>query len=172
MATAISENCTASLTTSGSSLDAHCASSQAGIQSIEAHAETVGKNLLPLPPGRVAAAVAVAEAMSSGAAAAAAVAPPPPPAPVAPPPPPSLPTPAPPPPPRGGRRPPPPNPPGPSRPSPLGPHHRRTSTGDSSVGSDESEAPKTKLKPFFWDKVLASPDQSMVWHEIKAGSFQ
>lgn len=36
----------------------------------------------------------------------------------------------------------------------------------------ESEAPKTKLKPFFWDKVLANSDQSMVWHEIKSGSFQ
>ncbi|KAK6785007.1 hypothetical protein RDI58_018462 [Solanum bulbocastanum] len=32
--------------------------------------------------------------------------------------------------------------------------------------------PKTKLKPFFWDKVLANPDHSMVWLEIKAGLFQ
>ncbi|KAG0499450.1 hypothetical protein HPP92_004141 [Vanilla planifolia] len=31
---------------------------------------------------------------------------------------------------------------------------------------------KTKLKPFFWDKVAANPDQSMVWHQIKSGSFQ
>ncbi|MCL7052264.1 hypothetical protein MKW94_024994 [Papaver nudicaule] len=37
---------------------------------------------------------------------------------------------------------------------------------------DESEAPKTKLKPFFWDKVLANPDHSMVWHQINSGSFQ
>ncbi|KAJ4975913.1 hypothetical protein NE237_001019 [Protea cynaroides] len=37
--------------------------------------------------------------------------------------------------------------------------------------SDE-EASKTKLKPFFWDKVLANPDQSMVWDQIKSGSFQ
>ncbi|XP_045806751.1 formin-like protein 3 [Trifolium pratense] len=47
--------------------------------------------------------------------------------------------------------------------SPLGPH-RRT--------SDDSDAPKPKLKPFFWDKVSANPDQAMVWHEIRAGSFQ
>ncbi|KAL0399283.1 UNVERIFIED_CONTAM: Formin-like protein 5 [Sesamum radiatum] len=40
--------------------------------------------------------------------------------------------------------------------------------------AEESEAgtTKTKLKPFFWDKVLANPDQSMVWHQIKSGSFQ
>jgi hypothetical protein len=31
---------------------------------------------------------------------------------------------------------------------------------------------KTKLKPFFWDKVTANPDQAMVWDQIKAGSFQ
>ncbi|KAL0301843.1 UNVERIFIED_CONTAM: Formin-like protein 5 [Sesamum radiatum] len=58
----------------------------------------------------------------------------------------------------------------PGKPPP--PHHRRSSTGGTSVVSDESDAPKTKLKPFFWDKVLANPDQTMVWHEIKAGSFQ
>jgi hypothetical protein len=28
------------------------------------------------------------------------------------------------------------------------------------------------LKPFFWDKVAASPDQAMVWDQLKAGSFQ
>ncbi|KAG6423476.1 hypothetical protein SASPL_113872 [Salvia splendens] len=53
----------------------------------------------------------------------------------------------------------------------MGPHHRRNSTNDS-IDSDDSMAPKAKLKPFFWDKVMASPDHSMVWHEIKAGSFQ
>lgn len=37
---------------------------------------------------------------------------------------------------------------------------------------DESDSSKAKLKPFFWDKVLANPDQSMVWHQIKSGSFQ
>ncbi|GFP93780.1 formin-like protein 5, partial [Phtheirospermum japonicum] len=77
-----------------------------------------------------------------------------------PPPPPKPPAPAaPPPPPKTGSRPPNPPPPGPAR-------------GGASEASDESEAPKTKLKPFFWDKVLASPNHSMVWHEIKAGSFQ
>ena len=48
--------------------------------------------------------------------------------------------------------------------SPLGP--LRTSE------DDEFNAPKPKLKPFFWDKVAANPDQAMVWHEIRAGSFQ
>ncbi|XP_052207360.1 formin-like protein 5 isoform X2 [Diospyros lotus] len=38
--------------------------------------------------------------------------------------------------------------------------------------TSEADAPKTKLKPFFWDKVLANPDSSMVWHQIKSGSFQ
>ncbi|KAK6142476.1 hypothetical protein DH2020_022824 [Rehmannia glutinosa] len=132
-------------------LDANCDSSQAVSNSTEAHAEAVGKTAtLPLPPGRTA---------------------PPPPPPGPPPPPPKPPAPAaPPPPPKIGRRPP--NPPVPAKPSLLGPHHRRSSTGEASDVSDESEAPKTKLKPFFWDKVLASPDHSMVWHEIKAGSFQ
>ncbi|PIM97988.1 hypothetical protein CDL12_29537 [Handroanthus impetiginosus] len=134
--------------TVGSSLDANRASPQAESQLTEAHAESAGKVApLPLPPGRTA---------------------PLPPGP--PPPPPKPPAPAPPPPPKIGRRPP--NPPVPAKPSPLGPHHRRTSTGESSEASEESEAPKTKLKPFFWDKVLASPNHSMVWHEIKAGSFQ
>ncbi|KAI3465649.1 hypothetical protein Pfo_022312 [Paulownia fortunei] len=134
--------------TAGNSLDANRDFSQGESESTEANAESVGKTAtLPLPPGRTA---------------------PPPPGP--PPPPPKPPAPAPPPPPKVGRRPP--NPPMPARPSPLGLHHRRSSTGEVSELSDESEAPKTKLKPFFWDKVLASPDHSMVWHEIKAGSFQ
>ncbi|CAL5211796.1 unnamed protein product [Lathyrus oleraceus] len=46
---------------------------------------------------------------------------------------------------------------------PLGPLKQGSST--------EGDAPKPKLKPFFWDKVNAKPDQSMVWHEINAGSF-
>ncbi|EPS65762.1 hypothetical protein M569_09014, partial [Genlisea aurea] len=37
--------------------------------------------------------------------------------------------------------------------------------------SDDGTA-KTKLKPFFWDKVSAGPDDAMVWNQIKAGSFQ
>ncbi|KAK4486862.1 hypothetical protein RD792_006170, partial [Penstemon davidsonii] len=116
-------------------------------QSMEGGLESSEKTnaSLPLPPGKTR--------------------PPPPPGP--PPPPPKPPAPAPPPPPKATR------PPNPPKPSPLGPHHRgRSSMGNSSEISDESEAPKTKLKPFFWDKVLANPDHSMVWHEIKAGSFQ
>ncbi|XP_057950106.1 formin-like protein 5 [Malania oleifera] len=51
-------------------------------------------------------------------------------------------------------------------PSSLGSNHA------SNAASSETGAPKTKLKPFFWDKVLANPDHSMVWHQIKSGSFQ
>ncbi|KAG9454255.1 hypothetical protein H6P81_007159 [Aristolochia fimbriata] len=51
--------------------------------------------------------------------------------------------------------------PGPPAPAGLGPK-----------GQGGSEASKPKLKPFFWDKVLANPDHSMVWHQLKAGSFQ
>ncbi|XP_057954606.1 formin-like protein 3 [Malania oleifera] len=92
------------------------------------------------------------------------------------------PSPAPPPPPPGPRPPPPPKgahpPPLPpkaklSQPSRQGPHNRAHSApGEEDDRGDESGAPKPKLKPFFWDKVLAKPDQSMVWHEISAGSFQ
>lgn len=91
-----------------------------------------------------------------------------------PPPPPKPPAPTPPSPPRGSR--PPPNPPKRNnlpKPSPLGSNHQgRTSMGEVSENCADSEASKPKLKPFFWDKVLANPDHSMVWHEIKAGSFQ
>ncbi|CAN1789610.1 Formin-like protein 5 [Linum perenne] len=95
--------------------------------------------------------------------------PPPPPAlrgaPGAPPPPPGSRPPGPPPPgpppPRGG--------PGPPRgPPPLGSKVPRA-PGMRGPDGDDSKA---KLKPFFWDKVLANPDQTMVWHQIKAGSFQ
>ncbi|KAE9616829.1 hypothetical protein Lal_00034627 [Lupinus albus] len=94
---------------------------------------------------------------------------PPPPSPP-PPPPPKLPGLAPrppvPPPPRAGHPPPPPKPiNGKNKLAPL-----RPKDGHSSEGG-ESDAPKPKLKPFFWDKVAAKPDQSMVWHEINAGSF-
>ncbi|KAL3615249.1 hypothetical protein CASFOL_040910 [Castilleja foliolosa] len=130
-------------------------SSQA-IASLVAEAHADGKTgPLPLPPGRT----APPRPMNPG------PPPPPPPKPPAPA--------APPPPPKTGSRPPNPPPPGVVKPPPpLGPHHRRISTGGASEASDDSEAPKTKLKPFFWDKVLASPNHSMVWHEIKAGSFQ
>ncbi|XP_028056000.1 formin-like protein 3 [Camellia sinensis] len=103
--------------------------------------------LLPPPPGKTA--------------------PPPLPGPP-PPPPPKPPAPRPPPPPRAVRP-----PPVPLAKSPLGPHHRgHSSSGGGDDLTSESDSHKTKLKPFFWDKVSANPDHSMVWHELKAGSFQ
>ncbi|XP_024960648.1 formin-like protein 5 [Cynara cardunculus var. scolymus] len=93
--------------------------------------------------------------------------PPPPPPRGAPPPPPPKPNAGPrppPPPPRGGA--PPPRPPSASLKPP------RPSAGPSHSSTDDSDASKAKLKPFFWDKVMANPDQSMVWHQIKSGSFQ
>ncbi|XP_074558703.1 formin-like protein 3 [Curcuma longa] len=44
------------------------------------------------------------------------------------------------------------------------PHERSDADGD-------DDGPKTKLKPFFWDKVQAN-SRSNVWSHIKAGSFQ
>ncbi|KAG6528666.1 hypothetical protein ZIOFF_010850 [Zingiber officinale] len=44
------------------------------------------------------------------------------------------------------------------------PPHRRDADGD-------DDGPKTKLKPFFWDKVQAN-SQSNVWSQIRSGSFQ
>jgi len=83
----------------------------------------------------------------------------------------------PPPPPKSGV--PPPRPPQPTALSskvprpPLGSKHSSNATSSEEAGLEgEADAPKVKLKPFFWDKVLASPDQSMVWHQIKSGSFQ
>ncbi|KAI8006161.1 Formin-like protein 3 [Camellia lanceoleosa] len=103
--------------------------------------------LLPPPPGKTA--------------------PPPLPGPP-PPPPPKPPAPRPPPPPRAVRP-----PPVPLAKSPLGPHHRgHSSSGGGDDLTSESDSHKTRLKPFFWDKVSANPDHSMVWHELKAGSFQ
>lgn len=57
---------------------------------------------------------------------------------------------------------PPPPPPGGSKPLPP-----KSAPGGSNVSSS-----KAKLKPFFWDKMQAADNQSMVWHELKAGSFQ
>lgn len=90
------------------------------------------------------------------------------------PPPPGPPPPGPPPPPipsgiAGPRAPPPPKS-GLPRPPPFGAKPLRP-LGQSGP-AEEPGTPKTKLKPFFWDKVLASGNQSMVWHQIKAGSFQ
>ncbi|KAL1821710.1 hypothetical protein ACET3Z_016579 [Daucus carota] len=113
-----------------------------------------GDGSLPLPPGRAAPpAPKPADAASP---------PPPPSAPVPPPPP----APAPPEPPKP-KAPPPPKaaPPQPPKPSPLGPNSMRHSTAE---GRGDQKA---KMKPFHWDKVAAS-DQTMVWHDLKAGSFQ
>lgn len=55
----------------------------------------------------------------------------------------------------------------PAPPKPLAPG--RSSGAGSETGS---ESGKAKLKPFFWDKVNASPNRTMVWHEIKSGSFE
>lgn len=97
--------------------------------------------------------------------------------PVPPPPPPAPPIvkvgPRPPPPPTSARPPPLPRKSMLSQPSPLRPQNKSKSSYDG--GDDlqnDSEAPKAKLKPFFWDKVLATPNHSMVWHEISTGSFQ
>ncbi|KAG4132414.1 hypothetical protein ERO13_D08G030700v2 [Gossypium hirsutum] len=74
----------------------------------------------------------------------------------------------------GPPRPPPPMPLGSKVPRPpSGP--QRTANAISVEGSgsvDDTNAPKAKLKPFFWDKVAANPDHSMVWNQIKSGSFQ
>lgn len=138
-----------------------------------ATATGIAMGTMAAPPAAAGAGVGVVAGATEPAAPTPAPPPPPPPPPpvelAPPPPPPKMGAAAPPPPPRPGHRPPPPLP---SKPSPLGGHHRRTSTGGESVASDDSGAPKAKLKPFFWDKVLASPDHSMVWHELKAGSFQ
>ncbi|KAL3645473.1 hypothetical protein CASFOL_010653 [Castilleja foliolosa] len=87
--------------------------------------------------------------------------------------------PRPPPPPLSGPRPPPPPPGGgmmPPRPPPIGfkpPHPSNSGPQRTSASiEEESRSSKAKLKPFFWDKVLANPDHSMVWHQIKSGSFQ
>ncbi|CAL0332863.1 unnamed protein product [Lupinus luteus] len=96
-----------------------------------------------------------------------------------------------PPPPRGGG-PPPPRPPPPrgprppplpkggvGRPPPIGQKGacpladgQNVTKNDGGDSEGEVGAPKTKLKPFFWDKVQANSDQAMVWNQIKAGSFQ
>ncbi|KAK7312745.1 hypothetical protein VNO77_36839 [Canavalia gladiata] len=143
--------------------------------------EGIGVGQEPVPvPAPAAAATATAPAPEPATAPAPAPAPPanvkaapppsgPPPPPVAgPPPPPSplAPNP-PPPPPRAGHSPPPPPKPLPGKnQGPL-----RSKEGGGSSSDSGGDAPKPKLKPFFWDKVCAKPGQSMVWHEINAGSF-
>ncbi|KAG4986095.1 Formin-like protein 5 [Glycine max] len=105
--------------------------------------------------------------------------PPPPPGPAG-----AKPGPPPPPPPAGakpGSRPPPPPPMSgvapPRPPPPFGSKVQRPLASGSKATVEagvegEADAPKAKLKPFFWDKVQANPDQSMVWNQIKSGSFQ
>ncbi|KAI4322835.1 hypothetical protein L6164_022491 [Bauhinia variegata] len=106
------------------------------------------------------------------------------------PPPPGAPAPPPPPIPRGskpgGPRPPgPPPPPAPrgarpgARVPPIGRRGSRRSASGRKVAENivdgsqgEAGVPKTKLKPFFWDKVQANSEQAMVWSQLKAGSFQ
>ncbi|PPD69046.1 hypothetical protein GOBAR_DD34070 [Gossypium barbadense] len=71
-------------------------------------------------------------------------------------------------------KPPPPVPPGPKVPKPPGgPQHSNAKSGDgSSAAGNDANTSKAKLKPFFWDKVAAKPNNAMVWDQIKAGSFQ
>ncbi|XP_021730826.1 formin-like protein 3 isoform X1 [Chenopodium quinoa] len=91
-----------------------------------------------------------------------------PPAPAPPPPPPPKPKPQPPPPPKGVKP-----PPAPPKVGGKGPPSRgRSDSGDGSDPTNDPDAPRTKLKPFFWDKVVGNPEQSMVWDEIRSGSFQ
>ncbi|CAH9063301.1 unnamed protein product [Cuscuta epithymum] len=151
--------------------------------------KTGNTGLPPLkpPPGRVV--LPSHPAMTAPAAPTPPPPPPPPPPPkAAPPPPPVIPS-------SSGGRPPPPGPPpppgirsggkiGPCPPPPpgAGVPPPRASVPAPLMGvrppraplgpSYEDDGPKTKLKPFFWDKVLANPDNSMVWHQIKSGSFQ
>jgi len=84
---------------------------------------------------------------------------------------------APPPPPMRGKGPPGPPGAGPRPPPPpgAGGGHARAASNPKVVEEasfdGEPYVPKTKLKPFFWDKVQAN-DQAMVWNQLKAGSFQ
>ena len=49
-----------------------------------------------------------------------------------------------------------------------------SSAGEQTSESSEADinAPRAKLRPFYWDKVLANPDHSMAWHDIKFSFFQ
>lgn len=58
------------------------------------------------------------------------------------------------------------------RPLPNGPKVQGKVEVSSESEGEADDAPKTKLKPFFWDKVQANSDQTMVWTQLKAGSFQ
>ncbi|KAG9147334.1 hypothetical protein Leryth_025199 [Lithospermum erythrorhizon] len=56
----------------------------------------------------------------------------------------------------------------PPRASPAG----KGSSTSALTEEDGADSHRTKLKPFFWDKVSADPDDSMVWHQINSGSFK
>ncbi|KAL9232387.1 hypothetical protein vseg_007502 [Gypsophila vaccaria] len=143
---------------------------------------------LPLkpPPGRADLSPAEPPAPLTTASSMGGPPPPPPPKPPAapPPPPPPKPPAAPPPPPPRNAGPRPPGPPPPPPPGKTGPRAPPLPKGGAapprpppfggkggSSSADDANA-KTKLKPFFWDKVMANPDHSMVWDQIKSGSFQ
>ncbi|CAH1420056.1 unnamed protein product [Lactuca virosa] len=117
---------------------------------------------LPLPPGRSAPPPPLPAA------------PPPLPPPAPPPPMPPAPKAPPPPPPRNGPLPPAPPKPGAMKkpPGPPLPKRGHLASGDEKGSSGNSSGNKTKLKPFFWDKVNYAPNRSMVWRELNAGSFQ
>lgn len=164
------------VSTSDSSSDVIHDSSHVQSQTTNAKAESEGKvAILPLPPGRIKPPSHAPPPRPPSPPQAPAPAPTP--APVPTPAPTSAPTPAPPPasapapppPPKAGHPPPPTPPPHMKSSSLEGTHHQRSSTG--SGASAESVAPKTKLKPLFWDKVQACPSHEMVWHDLKAGSF-
>ncbi|KAL8131251.1 hypothetical protein AgCh_007250 [Apium graveolens] len=133
-----------------------------------------GDGKLPLPPGKAAAHLARKAPPPTPTPSPPTTTPPPPPPPPPRPPPaaaapaapvaPEPPEPKAPPPPKVAK--PPPQPP---KPSPLGPKSRRLNSTNTDEASDDQKA---KLKPFFWDKVAAKPDQSMVWHDLISGSFQ
>nr|GEY86525.1 formin-like protein 3 [Tanacetum cinerariifolium] len=91
------------------------------------------------------------------------------------------PAPAPPPPPRPSKAPPAP-PPNPGRPPPANASNtkktsasgspKHTADKEENKETGDSDAARTKLKPFFWDKVNAVQGRSMVWHHLRDGSFQ
>ncbi|KNA09058.1 hypothetical protein SOVF_157100, partial [Spinacia oleracea] len=62
-------------------------------------------------------------------------------------------------------------PPAPPKAGVIGPSSRgRSASGDGSDSAGDPDALRTKLKLFFWDKVVGNPEQSRVWDEIRAGS--
>ncbi|KAF3443755.1 hypothetical protein FNV43_RR13445 [Rhamnella rubrinervis] len=162
----ISENCDSSVAVSTSSI----AAASAPIPPLKPPpGRTVPSPPGPPPPPGSPAPSTLGPTPSAPAPAPPGPPPPPPPGPPPPPPPGIRPPPAP----KFARPPPaPPKPmPGKTQASALRPSGINSASSDGDDLDADSGA-KAKLKPFFWDKVLANPDQSMVWHEISAGSFQ